>query len=118
MADLRTRKMAQIYKKVLEGRPLGGPCALCKAPALKSFRYWKIIQNEFPWDRIAKVNHLIVPKRHLQEEGLHEKERRELLLIKSTFIGEIYEFIGEATIKKKSIPNHFHLHLIIIKDRI
>ncbi len=118
MADLRTRKTAAKYRKFIASRTVGNGCDLCKSPHIKSFKHWKIIKDDFPWDRIAKVHHMIIPKKHVTEEKLTEVERKELLVIKVQYISPIYEVIAEATNRKKSVLDHFHLHLIIPKDNI
>jgi hypothetical protein len=57
---------------------------------------------------------MIVPLRHVGEDELSEEEKAELLAIKKSYINEHYDYSLEAT--GKSIPNHFHLHLIVTKE--
>ena len=78
------------------------------------FTLWKIIPNDFPYDRIAKKHHMIVPLRHVQEKDLSTEERAELQEIKGRgFDDDTYEYIIEAAQKIKSVPGHFHLHLVV-----
>jgi len=85
---------------------------LHKAPVLKSFKYWNIINNDFPYDNIAEVHHLLVPKRHVDEEGdLESDEYIELLSIKKN-LGTDYDSIIENLPSVRSIQGHYHLHLI------
>ncbi len=72
--------------------------------------------NAFPYDRIAKTHDMIVPLRHVDEDHLNDEELKELKIIKDNYLHKEYEFIIEATYKVKSIPAHFHLHLLTIKD--
>lgn len=121
MASLRSKKTSEKYKKYKANVLPQNQCGLCKKEQeklLKEFKYWRILDNLFPWDRIAKVNHLLVPKKHIVEKHLTESARKELEFIKSTYVNDNYELMAEATHKKKSIPEHFHMHLIVIKDRI
>lgn len=90
-------------------------CVLCEREARKEFTWWKIIVNKFPYDRIASVHDMLVPKRHATEDELTEDEKCELREIKRTEIHD-YQFIIEPTPHVKSIPTHFHLHLIVGKD--
>ena len=92
-------------------------CNMCeKALIIKDFKYWKITENLFPWDRIAKIQHMIIPKRHVIYEELNQEEKKEFDEIKLGYVEQEYDIIAEATNKKKSIPEHFHVHLLIIKD--
>ena len=115
--DLRSRKTFNKYVKARAEGILDHGCRLCQIKPIKEFSYWKIIENEYPWDLIAKVNHLILPIRHVIYEKLNKAEKEEFDLIKSTYL-EKYEMIVEATHRKKSIPDHFHQHLLILKDKL
>ncbi len=90
-------------------------CPLCHAEALKTFRFWKIVNNNFPYDAIAKIHHMIVPLRHTKERGLNAEELDELLQIKEEVLNSEYDYLIEAALKNRSIPEHFHLHLVISK---
>lgn len=118
MGEFRTKKTHDEYIKYIAEGNLENGCNLCKALPIKEFEYWKIMDNLFPWDLVAKTNHIILPKRHAVYEKLTEEERKEFDLIKSEYIEKGYEFIVESTIKRKSIPTHFHKHLLILKDEI
>ncbi|KKS04308.1 MAG: hypothetical protein UU82_C0011G0009 [Candidatus Nomurabacteria bacterium GW2011_GWC2_41_8] len=119
MGTLRKKKSHQKYLKLIAKGFLTDGCNLCnkkKTKSLKEFRYWRIINNLFPYDRIAKINHIILPKRHTAEKKLTKAEKKEFEIIKSRYIEQKYEFLIETVNKQKSIPGHFHIHLIIIKD--
>ena len=120
MIDLRTRKTTNRYKKHIADGFLADGCSLCKKnkkELIKEFKHWKIVNNIFPWDRIAKTSHMVIPKRHVKGINLTMTEIKELESIKSGYINEKYQIIVESTHKNKSIPEHFHLHLIVTKDR-
>ena len=116
MTPFRTPESHKRYHDLIAQGLLEKGCALCAAPALKEFVFWRIINNEFPYDRVAKVHHMIIPKRHIQELELTEEERAEYKEIKKTDINENYEYIVEAVDRKKTIPAHFHLHLVVGLD--
>lgn len=89
-------------------------CALCAKTAIKTFTYWKLIPNEFPYDLIASTHEMLVPLRHSTEQDLNADELQEFQSIKATDL-QTYDYLVEATMKTKSIPQHFHLHLLIGK---
>lgn len=104
--------------KFIAAGNLENECGLCKATSIKEFKYWRIIDNRFPWDLIAQIGHIIIPKRHVVYDKLTMAEKKEFDLIKSKYIEKRYEVIAEATNRKKSIPGHFHKHLLVLKDII
>lgn len=113
---MRTQKATDEYKAFRDSGGLDVGCALCSGVALKSFRFWKIMENRFPYDKIAAVHHMIVPLRHASEDEVNADEWQEWKEIKHATVGKEYDFFVEATNKKKSIPSHFHIHLIVATD--
>lgn len=116
MGTLRTKEMEEKYEAYKKQRDSNAPCDLCTKETLQTFSYWKITDCMFPWDKLAKVQHMIMPLRHVTEQEITQEEWYELNSIKHNFIHDNYEVIMEATNRKKSIPGHFHLHLIINKE--
>ncbi len=92
-------------------------CYICRAEPLKTYRYWKIIDNQFPYDEIATTTHMIVPLRHVREDQLRAEELQEYSAVKADLHAE-YDLILENTYKQKSIPGHYHLHLLKLKERL
>lgn len=113
--QLRTPESVQKYRAHIEQNAGSTACALCEKTALQSFTHWKIVDNDFPYDQIAKVHHMVVPRRHITEQELTTEELKELVDIKHGHVNETYDWIIEATHRNKSIQGHFHLHLIIGK---
>jgi hypothetical protein len=113
MPSLRSPEMKQRYKDHIALHPTSAGCPLCTKPALKTFQYWKITVNDFPYDLIAKEHHMIMPLRHVIESELTAEETKEFNSIKKELLNSEYHYIIEATSKRKSIPEHFHLHIII-----
>lgn len=115
---LRTKKTLTAYLKFIKNGFLAEECNLCskkKAESIKKFKYWRVVNNIFPWDNIAKIHHIIIPKRHVVYTELTREEKKEFDLIKLKYIEPKYDLIAEATQKKKTIPEHLHIHLIILK---
>lgn len=115
MPSLRTPEGKRAYQEYMATMPATDACALCEKPALRAYKHWKIIDNSFPYDLIAKDHHMLVPLRHVTEADLTIDEIMELAGIKNHHLEEDYDWIIEATLKNKSIPSHFHLHLIVGK---
>ncbi len=116
MGTFRTPEMTQKYADYRAAGHLDNGCRLCDVPAIKQYKFWKIAEAKFSFDRVAVKHNMLLPLRHTVETGLTEEEKQELLDIKNGDIQTEYEFIIEATTKKKSIPSHFHLHLIVAQD--
>ena len=110
----RSAALTEKYRQHRESDLFKSGCVLCAAPALKTFTYWKIIPNDFPYDLIAGRHDLIIPLRHVTEEELTAEELAEYRHIKLHEFGE-YQYIIESTLHTKSIPAHHHLHLIVCR---
>jgi hypothetical protein len=113
MRGLRTEERERLYAAYRSRGELARECVLCGKTPLESFRFWKIVENSFPYDQIAETHHMILPFRHIIESELNAEELKELAELKAGSINEKYDFIMEPTQKRKTIPKHFHLHLIV-----
>jgi diadenosine tetraphosphate (Ap4A) HIT family hydrolase len=118
MYIFRTKETHELYEEHKKDGHLERGCPLCATEAIEQFKYWKIITNKFPYDRVSEVHHMMVPNRHVTEYELTKEEKAELLEIKHAYINDTYIFMLEAMQRHKSIPAHFHLHLIIPKEEI
>ena len=112
----RTPQNQESYEAYKAAGNLDRGCVLCARESVHEFEYWRIIENKFPYDRIAKIHHMILPKRHVVESDLSDEEIQELKDIKEKDLHKDYDFMIEATHRMKSIPAHFHLHLIVARD--
>lgn len=89
-------------------------CFMCKynAPTLKDC--WKIVPNEFPYDTIAMQHDLLVYTYHEEEPAYGDVASlhgiKEFLYI----IGG-YDAIIENAPVNRTVPQHYHLHLIKYK---
>lgn len=89
---------------------------MCDREPLISFEYWKIIANDFPYDRITQKHDMLVPLRHVVGRELSDEERSELEKLKETYLGERYQSVLESLQSAMTIPSHFHVHLLVLKD--
>lgn len=116
MPSWRTPEGEKKYNEYKLAGGLTTECNLCTKEAVKTFQYWKICENTFPYDQIASIHHILIPLRHTKEYELTQEEIAELQELKGGVVNDGYDFILEATSKTKSIPNHFHLHLVTVKN--
>lgn len=114
---LRRKETYDKYMELIASGALAKRCGICNEKLIKDFKYWKIVDNRFPWNRIAEVHHMIIPKRHITYEKLNKAEKEEYQKIRSKYLDKQYDLIAEATLKKKSIKGHLHLHLIILRKK-
>jgi len=121
--DFRTKEtLAKYYAFIKERKSAGGtpPCRFCKEilPDEKySFKYWKILHNNFPYDNIAELHDMLIPKRHFADETeMNADEREELIDIKVRIIPgmQAYDTMIENFKKMRSME-HYHIHLIKLK---
>lgn len=90
-------------------------CPLCDARTIESYTHWSKIPNKYPYDAVTTKHDQLVPKRHTNGDDLTGEELAELDSLKKTALSAEYSFVMETLSKSKSIPGHFHLHLITPK---
>jgi diadenosine tetraphosphate (Ap4A) HIT family hydrolase len=102
-------------------------CRYCVAKnVVREYAHFLIMQNDFPYSRIAKVNHMLSPKRHAASlYDLTDVERAELETIyididRGVSDGTLppYDQIIKNTTRNMTIPGHVHLHLLQFKDTL
>lgn len=89
-------------------------CFFCSSPAVRDFRLWKLIENEFPYDAVAEKHYLLAPKRHFASvDDMNQYERHELQEIRDQLESEKeFDCILENLARGRTVPDHYHLHLI------
>ncbi len=82
--------------------------------AIKSFKHWFLVENDFPYDAIAKTHHILFPKRKVpfNWECLNKKELEEFAKIKKGYLSETYEVLWENLPKGRSVKSILHIHLL------
>lgn len=116
----RSKEMMQQYLDAPQKDPSHCPFTEAKEGdgiILKQFDYWLIMDNLFPYDAIAEVNHMIFPKRKVAFDWdlLSQEERNELEELKKTYISEHYDVLYENLPSGQTKPGYFHLHLLKLK---
>jgi diadenosine tetraphosphate (Ap4A) HIT family hydrolase len=99
-------------------------CRYCVVKnVVKEYEHFLIMKNDFPYSRIAKVNDMLSPKRHVASfYELNDAERAELEKIYADLDRGLdvnlprYDQIIKNTTHNMTIPGHVHLHLIQFRD--
>lgn len=110
---LRLPDTEKAYDLAREKRTKAGDqqCPLCGVPSLREFTYWRLVPNKFPYDKVAKTHHMLVPKRCVPFSELTHVELQELDAIKRE-LDACYHYYLETTLRQRSVPGHYHLHCI------
>lgn len=117
MGTMRTPETEAAYARVRDTKTAQDACPLCDDRAsIKEFELWRIVENRFPYDKIAHVHHMLMPKRHASDTELTPEELTEFDAIKREYVQTRYEFMIEPVRSQRSIPGHAHLHLVIAKE--
>lgn len=110
---LRTNDADMKYRKFLR-EEYTGECIFCaKKSLVKEYKLWIIIENDFPYNKIASEHYILSPKRHVEEEkDLYGSERDELYKVLDKL-----DYNMRIINKKKdcSVPQHLHYHIIKLK---
>lgn len=86
--------------------------------SIREWENWKLVGNRFPYDMAFKTHHLLIPKRNVAlRRELTKLELDELDVIISTYIESKYDMMFENTMRRRSIPILFHLHLATYYNR-
>ncbi len=113
MRTLRMKKTETAYQ---QARSSGKLKHLRDEPALMEFKYFTIIDNKFPHDRIASTHHLLVPKRLITHWAqMNIRERREFTKI-DDYCATIYDSIKMNYPSFISVPEIVHWHLYKYRD--
>jgi len=83
-------------------------------PVLREWKYWKLIENRFPYDMIYSVHHMLIPKRTVSHrQHLFISEDMELKKIINQFDDDgYYDGVLDNFKGRRSVHNIYHVHLI------
>lgn len=82
---------------------------------VEEFTYWVIIENKFPWTRITKLHHLLIPKRRFARvEDMTTDEKAEWETIRK-IVRDKYDMFIENMLGA-TVSDLYHPHLILLKD--
>lgn len=114
MNTLRKAKSEKIYRKFLEKNK--NICPFCEQELLiNKYKYWILVENKFPYDKISEYHHLLATIREVEE--FEDLKKEEITELKNIFrkLEKNYSYISLNVRQKRSIRKHFHFHLIKIK---
>lgn len=111
MNTLRSPQTQHRYDLHLEKKH---ECFLCNDNEEVQHNFWRVYNNDFPYDRIFKVSKLLSPRRHIQD--IHELTVREWVELGALYkkYQREYDCILINTPRKKSVK-HLHFHLLIYR---
>lgn len=86
---------------------------------VNKWKHWILVENEFPYDKIAEYHCLLVPfRRFAEDEEMHEDERLELSQIKNIFSEtKDFDVILESLRHDRTVPETYHLHCMKLRYR-
>lgn len=109
---MRTPELEQEYQSAIRWRKLKD---LRYEIPVRVFKHWMIVENRFPHDKIAEVNHMIVLKRACSDlRRIKASEWLELLFIVWR-IKHNYDTFTYNLPSMSSIKNIPHAHLYKLK---
>lgn len=111
--DLRTDETMALYHAYIARGEMQEGCRLCQKVSIAEFDFWRVVENSFPYDRIACVHHMLVSKLHDVEHNLPAEALREYIDLKTSYLNDNYDLVIEALPGCRSIPAHHHYHLIV-----
>jgi len=82
---------------------------------LREFTYWYIIKNRFPYDKMAKVNDMLVSKRAIGSHynGTQEEQEEYHTILQLLAKEGFYDAMIENFPKVKSVKKFAHTHLVV-----
>lgn len=120
MASLRSKEVSERYKRDRVAGEWDTETYTFdwQNTALQEFTHWALVPSNYPYDLIAEVHHLLVPKRVFPTyREVNEEEYEELKSIKDK-LKDHYDFILENLPSKITISSHYHLHFIKMRTDI
>lgn len=89
-------------------------CFMCRVTGHRSYRYWRVIANEFPYDAVAEDHMLLVPRRHIaNREDLSTWEKKDLdNIMRDLDKIKLWDAVMENTARGRTQHQHYHLHLL------
>lgn len=117
MPSLRKKQTEDEYQIFMKYKTKDDPCIFCHPDLLvKEYKHWRIVKNRFPYDAIAQRNDMIAPKRHVANfqdlEGVEKLEYYEIL----EEVKDNYTYVSLNMPSGRSLPEHYHEHLIKLYD--
>ncbi|MCI5051126.1 MAG: GIG1 family protein [Candidatus Pacebacteria bacterium] len=84
---------------------------------IQEFNHWFIMKNDFPYDAVADIHHMIVTKREVPFNWnlLTEEEIDEFQTLRENYLADNYDVIYENLPSGQTQPGWFHINLLKLK---
>lgn len=113
----RTMRTDETEARYMVAKANGSLVPLAQVPSNREWIHWRLIDNDFPHDRIAKTHHMLLPKRVFPDLlEMSVEEQMELILLMSTILADDYDSFKINTARQRSVPNHFHIHCLEYRE--
>ena len=115
---MRTDETEKIYDQHKKEREQQGDrqCPICTAESVREYDYWKLIENEFPYDRVARDHYMLASKRHIatfsELTDAEQQEFRDIHESINEFDASLFNFAHRQT-----VDTHYHIHLFKYRER-
>lgn len=110
--NLRTPEMHEKYINATKD-----PDFYENTPSVEDFVHWRIIENSYPYDAIATVHHMLVPRRVFQHpKEMTVEEMLEFSMLENFTLVDTYDFISRNFPANQSAPQRLHYHLLALKE--
>lgn len=105
---LRAYKDEVFYRQAIQ---LGETIPLVEEPSLREWKFWRLIDNRYPYSTCFKKHHMLMPIRQAaNRELLTALEQNELHQIMQELAPD-YDIVFENTLKRQSQPGWLHIQL-------
>lgn len=88
------------------------PDALHKEPAILEWKYWRLVNNRFPYTKVATAHAMVVLKRNCSISEVSANELAELWLTILPWADKVYDTSIINMAAMRSIASTPHIHLI------
>ena len=114
MTDLPvTLRAAADERRYREAIATGETRPLTALPDLGRWRYWRLIENEYPYTMAFAAHYMLVVKRPVAERpDLNAAERTEFEKILTDYVYPHYDLWFENVPAKRTAPSIYHVHLV------
>lgn len=109
-------RLAATEQRYQDDKLAGRTVSLLDEPPLQDFKYFKIIDNKYPYDAVARTHLMLTIKRQCQStDDMTPEELQELNFIKRSEFGKYHSVIENY--QAKSVTAIWHVHLVNYLDQ-
>ena len=110
----RKTKTEEKYQNFLKNK-YNGHCIFCREDdKISEFNHWILVENTFPYDRIAESHTMLATKRHISDlNQMSFQEQKELNMLLDSLTYDMCILNNE---QQRSVPDHLHFHLIKLNE--